>query len=403
MNLAKAIIGALFLGMERFQTGVIYNPMSSGFQRFPYLAYDRLRSQDPVHWSKLATSWVLTRHDDVDAVLSNSDLFAHQHLRVDSYRTLPSIAPPDFFRLRSLTDQAFTSELVQKISLRLDEKVCELIDWVIEDPEIDVIESIARPLASTVVADFLDINPEDRERVTMWSENIARSIEPTVSSKEIRDAEISRDELDLYLSEMINDRRQNAGDDLIGNLIRVEKDAARLSHDEIIYVLALLLTIGSEMTKNLIGNGLYTLISNPNEMEKLRGDFTLMEGAVDEVLRYESPFQVDLRVTLDQTEIGVSKVLKGQQVLCILGAANRDPEVFQRPHEFDLMRKEESPLTSGGVISQNIVDTQAKIGAAAAFRGVLPKLKNITFARKPLFRNQLVIRGLESLYVKTGG
>lgn len=402
MNPAKAIVGALLLGVERFQTGAIYNPGSPSFQIFPYLTYDRLRSQDPVHWSKLATSWVLTRHDDVDAVLSNSDLFTKRRSPSGSCRTLQSIPPLDLFRLRSLTDRAFTSKLIRKISLRLDEKATELLDGVIADPEIDLIKSIARPLSTAVVADFLDINSDDIERVGRWSENIVRSMEPTASFEETQDAEKSRDEMDLYLSEMVNDRRRNTGDDLVGNLIRVEKNADRLAHNEIVYVLGLMLTNGSEMTKNLIGNGFYTLASNPKETERLRGDFTLMEGAVEEVLRYESPFQVDVRMTLDQTEIRGTKVLEGQRVLCVIGAANRDPEVFQRPHEFDITRKAESHSPLGGVISQIIIDRQAKIGLTAAFKGILPRLDNVAFARKPLFRHQLVMRGLESLYIKTG-
>ena len=193
------------LGMERLQTGVTYNPLSSRLHRSPYPTYDRLRVRDPVHWSKLAMSWIVTRYDDVDIVLRNPGIFSNERNSYDTPRSLLTLDPPDHTRLRSLVSQAFTPASVHLLSERMDDIVSEILAELDFNSPLDVIESIAYPLPIIVISELLGVRPDDRHSFARWSADIARSIEPTISRNESHRVEQSRDALNQYFSNVIEE------------------------------------------------------------------------------------------------------------------------------------------------------------------------------------------------------
>ena len=388
------------LGVERFQTGVSYNPLSSRLHRSPYPTYDRLRARDPVHWSKLAMSWIITRYDDVDTVLRNPRIFSNERNSYDTPRSLLTLDPPDHTRLRSLVSQAFTPASVQSLSERMDDIVSEILAELDFTRPFDVIESIAYPLPIIVISELLGVRPDDRQRFARWSADIARSIEPTISRNEANSVEQSRDALNQYFSNVIEERRRQPEEDLISRLVQAEEGGEKLSNEEMLSLLRLLLIAGNETTKNLIGNGLLALLHNPGELERLRSDPSLMESAVEEMLRFDSPVQVDLRTAVENTLVGGTEMSCGQRVLAVIGAANRDPEAFSDPNTLDLSRNDKPNMSFGRGIHHCLGAPLARLEAAAAFRGMIYALKEISLEKAPQFRSQLVLRGVESLIVK---
>ena len=388
------------LGVERFQTGVSYNPLSSRLHRSPYPTYDRLRARDPVHWSKLAMSWIITRYDDVDTVLRNPRIFSNERNSYDTPRSLLTLDPPDHTRLRSLVSQAFTPASVQSLSERMDDIVSEILAELDFTRPFDVIESIAYPLPIIVISELLGVRPDDRQRFARWSADIARSIEPTISRNEANSVEQSRDALNQYFSNVIEERRRQPEEDLISRLVQAEEGGEKLSNEEMLSLLRLLLIAGNETTKNLIGNGLLALLHNPGELERLRSDPSLMESAVEEMLRFDSPVQVDLRTAVENTLVGGTEMSCGQRVLAVIGAANRDPEAFSDPNTLDLSRNDKPNMSFGRGIHHCLGAPLARLEAAAAFRGMIYGLKEISLEKAPQFRSQLVLRGVESLIVK---
>ena len=388
------------LGVERFQTGVSYNPLSSRLHRSPYPTYDRLRARDPVHWSKLAMSWIITRYDDVDTVLRNPRIFSNERNSYDTPRSLLTLDPPDHTRLRSLVSQAFTPASVQSLSERMDDIVSEILAELDFTRPFDVIESIAYPLPIIVISELLGVRPDDRQSFARWSADIARSIEPTISRNEANRVEQSRDALNQYFSNVIEERRRQPEEDLISRLVQAEERGEKLSHEEMLSLLRLLLVAGNETTRNLIGNGLLALLHNPGELERLRSDPSLMESAVEEMLRFDSPVQVDLRTAAENTLVGDTEISCGQRVLAVIGAANRDPEAFSDPNTLYLSRNDRPNMSFGRGIHHCLGAPLARLEAAAAFRGMIYGVKEISLEKAPRFRSQLVLRGVESLIVK---
>tara|TARA_B100001971_G_C18261424_1_gene587226 strand:- start:3029 stop:4081 length:1053 start_codon:yes stop_codon:yes gene_type:complete len=348
-------------------------------------------------------SWIVTRYDDVDIVLRNPKIFSNERSSYDTPRSLLTLDPPDHTRLRSLVSQAFTPASVHALSERMDDIVSEILAELDFSRPFDVIESIAYPLPIIVISELLGVRPDDRQSFARWSADIARSIEPTISRNEAHRVEQSRDALNQYFSNVIEERRRQPEEDLISRLVQAEEGGEKLSLEEMLSLLRLLLIAGNETTKNLIGNGLLALLCNPGELERLRSEPSLMESAVEEMLRFDSPVQVDLRTVGENTVVGGTEMSCGQRVLAVIGAANRDPEAFPDPNTLDLSRNDRPNMSFGRGIHHCLGAPLARLEAAAAFKGMIHGLKEISLEKAPRFRSQLVLRGVESLIVKANG
>jgi cytochrome P450 len=222
-----------------------------------------------------------------------------------------------------------------------------LLDRIEAPVAFDVMQAIAQPLSVLALAGLLGVPAEDQTRLAGWSHRIARTLEPTASAADDQEAVRAAYGLDDYFRGIIEARRAQPQPDLISALVAVEDVGDKLTPDELLMMLRLLLIAGHETTTDLIGNGLLALLRHPQQLRLLREDPGLMESAVEEFLRYDSPVQVDARAALEDMEIRGRQIKKGQGILPLIGSANRDGDVFSHPERLDITRKQASNISFG--------------------------------------------------------
>lgn len=411
-TLIRSMALRALLAREWWQSGVAYNPLSAAMHANPYAKYAALRSRDPIHWSQIMRAWVVSRYHDVDAVLRDHKRFSNDSRKRVSSR-VPDMAtsstsepsmlfldPPDHTRLRALVSKAFTPLAIEALETRIQAITEELLDQIDDPACFDVIQSIAYPLPVIVMAELLGVPAQDRVQFKIWSDQRARALEPTLTPTERQLAIRAGEELDAYFLGIIKQRRKEPRADLISSLISVEEQGDTLTQSELLVMLRLLLVAGNETTTNLIGNGLLALLQHPDQMRMLRDDAALMEGAVAEMLRYDPPVQIDARAALEDVEIAGRKAKRGQSVVLLIGAANRDALVFSNPEQFNIQRQEASHISFGRGIHHCLGAPLARLEGRIAFDAILKRFRHLRLlAASPRFKNNLVLRGLETLPV----
>ncbi len=404
-------VNALLL-RERWQSGVSYNPLAAEMAQDPYPTYAKLRARDPVHRSRLMNAWVFTRYADVDAVLRDHRRFSSDPRKRTAARrqqaSLPSVEepsmlfldPPDHTRLRALVNKAFTPRAVAALEPRIREIMTTLLDAVDDPSAFDLMKAVAKPLPVIVIAEMLGIPPEDRAQFAVWSDQRARILEPTLTPGERETAEAAMRALDEYLRPIISERRDAPRDDIISALAQAEEAGDKLTEREVLVMLRLLLVAGNETTTNLIGNGVLALLRHPDQLAALRGDAALVPSAVEELLRFDSPVQVDLRSALDDCDVNGFRVRRGDNVVTLLGAANRDPDRFPAPDRLDVRRAEQNHLAFGRGIHHCLGAPLARLEGRVVLEALLERFRSIRLLDdRPAFRNSVVLRGLHSLPV----
>ncbi len=389
------------LAWERLESGVTYDPTSPSTRANPYGVYHALRSKDPVHRMRLMKAWVLTRYEDVDRLLRDHQRFTSEgrNYGYTPYLTLLDYDPPTHTRLRGLVSRAFTPRAIEALGPRVHAIVHELLDAVGDQQQFDLIEAIAFPLPVIVIAEMLGVPPRDRGRFRAWSDDIALTVEPLLGEADIQKVRKATGELFEYFEQQIEARRSAPQDDLLGALMTAEDAGDRLSREELLSTLMLLLVAGNETTRNLIGNGMLALLRHPDQLERLRAQPDLLDGAIDELLRYDPPVQLDARMARMDLAIGGKQIRTGDRVISLLGAANRDPDVFADPDRLDLERTEKSHISFGRGIHYCLGASLALLEGKAALGALLQRFPTIRLAAEPVRRNQLVLRGLSELRV----
>ena len=261
--------------------------------------------------------------------------------------TLLFLDPPDHTRLLALVHTAFTRTAVTDLAPRIRGILGSLLD-AIEDPaEFDLMQTVARPLPVIVIAEMLGVPPEDRERFRIWAAQRARLLEPLIGPRERAAGAAASRAFDAYFRPIIAARRTAPRDDIVSALARAEDDSGRLTERETLNLLRLLMSAGTETTANLVGNGLLALLRHPEQLQRLRHDPSLIPAAVEELLRFDSPVQADVRYVLADCEVHGCALRKGDTVVLLLGAANRDPDVFVDPDRLDVGRNQDAHLSFG--------------------------------------------------------
>ena len=401
-NVVKPVVKRILLAWERLESGVSYDLTSSAFIEDPYRTYEQLRRKDPVHRMRLIEAWALTRYEDVQDVLIDHKRFTNAERNYDymQYRTFLDLDPPDHTRLRGLVSKAFTPRAVRELGPRIQELVDELLDAVAGKGRIDLISDFAFPLPVIVIAEMLGVPAQDRARFRAWSDDIALSVSPLLNSEQIERVQQATEELFDYFEGIIEQRRQAPQNDMISALLAAEEKGDRLTHEELLSTLMLLLVAGNETTRNLIGNGMLALLKNPTQLQRLRDHPELLDSAINELLRYDSPVQIDSRNAIGDVEIGGKRIAAGQRILAIVGAANRDPQIFANPDELDIGRDEVSHLSFGRGIHYCLGSPLAILEGRIAFTSLLARFSSIRLASDPVFKEQIVLRGVEALWVE---
>ncbi len=411
IRMLQPLVVRWMLFKERRRDGVVWNPIDPDYHQDPYPIYEELRTQAPMHRSELLKGWVISHHSDVDAILrdhkrfSNDSRKGNERQAIEELSDTPSMLgldPPDHTRLRALVSKAFTPRAIEELKPRIESIVDELLDDAeakANGQPIDVIEAVAWPLPATVIAELLGVPIEDREQFKAWSADVARTLEPTISPEEMKLAEASNKKLHQFFEDLINERRADPREDMISQLIIAEDEGEKLTHEELIVTLELLLVAGHETTTNLIGNGLLTLLRHPRELAQLRDSGAGMENAVEELIRYDSPVQLDGRTALEDIEWRGETIKSGEQVILLLGAANRDPEAFPNPNELDLTREQNFHLSFSRGLHHCLGAPLARAEGQITFQRLLDRYPEISLAEEPEFRDHVVLRGLKSLPV----
>lgn len=304
---------------------------------------------------------------------------------------------PDHTRLRRLASPAFRPSIIQQFRVVVDEIVSELIDGMLASGDVDFVRDFAYPLPQTVICRMLGIPPQDEAEWNQWVYTIAnvnkasfKEGEPT----ELREALIG---LAGYCRDLVRSRRGRGSDDLIGSLIAIEESGDKLSEDELVGTLVLLIVAGHETTVNLLGSGMYLLASRPEQWQALQQDVELVGPAVEETLRFEPPARVSPRIAMDDVELADEVVCAGERLLVVLPAVNRDPARFDAPDVFDITRKRPTSMAFGYGAHFCLGAPLARLEGAAAF-GRLAEL-DIQLADDQVTWRNAAHRSLESLRV----
>ena len=397
----------------------LFDPFSPEFAQNPYPTYKRLREEDPVHWSPLGF-WMVTRFEDVDFVLRDKGFGQDiQHLLSRKYPDHPTILdepgsrtlanliimkePPDHTQIRKLFVQAFNFREVKAMRDSIQGVINELIDQLEPQNRMDFVTAFAFRLPAIVICDWLGMPEEGREYFFGGVRPPTALLNPLPLDRKGLDA-ANEDVLYTrqYIKAVCDLRRKEPRDDLLSALIEAEEDHEKLTEDELIDNAGFLFFAGHETTKNLIANGLLSLHRYPEQLALLKSDLSLMKNAVEEFLRFEAPSQMSSpRIALEDTSIRNVRIQKGDLVLTMQGAANRDPEVYDRPDELDITRQDIKHLSFGGGIHFCLGAHLARMEAELAFETLLDRLPDLVVdnPNEAIWRPSFNHRGLTRLDV----
>jgi cytochrome P450 len=381
----------------------------------PYPLYHKLRSEDPVHWDRFLQTWVVTRYDDVVTVLSSFSadrtptpeqlssmgLSALNPIATVMVKQMLFMDAPAHTRLRGLASAAFTPQRVAALRSHIQEIAESLIDKVQERGGMDIIADFAAPLPAIVTAEMLGVPTEDHVNLKKWSADFAEMLgnfqhNPDRVSRVLA----STNNLVTYFQEAIKGMREHPKEGLIHSLMTAEMDGDRLSEEEIVANCIVTMVGGQETTTNLIGSGLFTLLRNRDQFRQLLDNRDIISSAVEELLRYESPSQHTGRIAREDVDLGGKKIRKGQAVMAIMAAANRDPQRFPDPDRLILDRKDNKHLAFGWSSHFCFGAPLARMEGQISFEVLLRRLKNLELASGPLtWRENSGLRGLTALPV----
>jgi cytochrome P450 len=362
---------------------------------------------------------LVTRYRDVDAILQDS-AWSHAEERVlmhpDSDGSdLPTsflwMEPPDHTRIRRLVSKAFSARRIEAMRARARELVDELLDAAIvagEAGEVDLVEAIAYPLPLTMVAELMGVPAADHAAVRSWSFGLARGLDPDIllSPEEVDNRQRSAMAIREYFTDLTARRRAEPADDLVSALALAEAEGDRLTNDEMLATLVVLLVAGHETTVSLISNTFHVLMRNPDQFAALQADPDLAGPAVEELMRYCTPSHLTTRRAVRDTEVAGERFAAGDGVIILLAGANRDAAIYADPERLDLARYAREARVPRHLgfgrghhycIGAPMVRLEVELLLRALARRA-PRM--VPLADPPPYRPNLIVRGIEELRVQ---
>jgi len=399
-----------------------FDPFSPEFAADRYPIYRRYLDAGPVHFGVPSTpgttgTWFVLGHDALTANLKDGRYVREIGTLMparpkpempEPYRPFWEMAsrwmlfkdPPDHTRLRAVVSGAFTPRRVRELATKIEASARSLLEAARRDGEVDLIAEYAYPLPVFVIADLIGIDPSERDALRRWSAAIGAAIDMRSSTDSYGPASDAAREIKAFLEDFIAERTREPRDDLISALIASRDDDQRLDDDELVATLVLLLVAGHETTTNLIGNGTLALLRHPEQLRLLQEDRALVENAVEELLRFDSPIQATFRFASEDVTIADQAIPALASVGFMLGAANRDPAVFEHPDRLDVTRHVGRHSAFGLGIHFCLGAPLARLEASIAFRALLDHAPRLALAEsEPVWRPGIAFRGLERLPV----
>jgi len=382
----------------------------------PYPYYRALRERAPVHRTSMSGLWVMSRFADARAVLRDPrcgnptpDQFERGRSVIDGSAGRPRsrdtlsmlfLNPPDHTRIRGLVSRAFTPRRVERMRPEVAAMTDDLLDAM--GPAGDLVGSLAFPLPANVISAMVGVPVEDRDWLRPLVADLTVGIEPTAQDHEIEAAEAASGELWEYLKGLIARRRAEPHDDLLSALVEASDGEDKLTETEVLTNTLLIYAAGFETTTHLIGNIVRSLVAHPDQHERLRRDRSLIPSAVEEVLRFDPPVQIDGRYVHSDIEVGGQRIPAGQSVLTLLGAANRDPDLCDDPETFDVGRADTQLLSFGSGIHYCLGAALARLEGQVVLDRLLERWDRWEITAEPAWRPRITLRGVQSLQVAFG-
>jgi cytochrome P450 len=385
----------------------------------PYPTYARLHQEGPLHYVDVGSKWAVWSvfgHAECSAMAKDPRLSAKRakqqllSLPLSRQAEFSELArmlglwlifmdPPEHTRLRKLLNRGFSAAAVEALRPQVVAIVDRMLNSLQEGSEVDLMREFANPMPVRIILEMLGIPQDLHDTFVAWSRAIAvfRG-SPNRSVEQARAAQDALIELTEFFRVTVAERRRNKGNDLISLLIDIEEEGEVLTEEELYAQCIALLFAGHETTRNLIGNGMYTLLKHPQEAAELRETPDMIRPAVEEILRYESPVQFTARVLKEDIELCGQPIRKGWTILCMLGAANRDPKKFKEPDKLNLKRLQNEHLAFSAGPHFCIGAQLARLEGQVAILELLKRFPRMRLAGKPLeWASTFGFRGLKSL------
>jgi cytochrome P450 len=384
-------------------------------QANPYPLYEQMRAQARVSRTSFGP-YVVTGYDECQAVLRDprlgrgvgvedvsANLFGDggtrrgEFLDMSQHNMLMS-DPPDHTRLRRLVSRSFTPRQVERLRPAVHALVTELLDAMADMGEVDFMSQFALPLPMAVIGELVGVPPADRASLQPDVRAAAKGIEPMLSSEETDAAIAALITLGEYFTGLLEERRRRPQDDLLTSLVETRESDDRLTDDEVASTAILLFAAGFETTTNLLGNGLLALLEHPEQLRDWRSNPQIASSAVEELLRFDSPVQFNLRTALEPADLLGEPLVRGDRVVVLQGAANRDPARFEDPDALDLRRADNVPLSFGWGAHHCIGAPLARMEGEIAFNALLARFPSLEpLDTEPHWRQSFTLRGLSEL------
>lgn len=378
----------------------------------PYPLYRQLREHAPIFQTQATGTWVINRYEDAKAMLrdprcgSGVGVEGGDRRGIDGSgrrertgtQSMLFLNPPDHTRVRGLVARSFTPRRVEQLRPEVEAMCDALLDDL--GGEGDFVDTVAFPLPANVISALVGVPEADREYLRPLISDLGVGIEPTASDEEIAKADVAGEEITAYVVDLIAKRRADPQDDLLSGMIQASDGEDELTEEEIIVNTLLIYAAGFETTTHLLGNTVRQLVAHPDQHQLLRDDRSLIPQAIEEVLRYDPPVQMDGRYVFEDIEVGGVTIPAGSGTMALIGAVNRDPDLVDDPERFDITRKDTQVLSFGSGIHFCLGASLARLEGQALLGRMLDRYDTWEIVGEPTWRKRFTLRGVETLPVR---
>jgi len=388
-------------------------PRSKKMMTNPNPYYHQLRKESPIYWSEDSNCWVFTRYKDVNSVLKDERFGRGTTYRITShtdaqmneveqlrFSLLPFKDADAHKHIRKAMDSIFHKR-VKMLPTQIEQLANDLLDNIDNTKNFDLIAEYAYPLSVGVISLLLGIPETDNHIFKHYSQHFSALLAPKKTEKDIALAQILISELKSYFNTLIENNANLKGDNLITDMLAMQAKSSPMKTSEILAMPIFLIFAGHETSMNMIGNGMYELFHQPEQLSRMIHEPEHFSSAIDELLRITSTNSALYRIALEDVEIDGITIRKGEEIVAVLSAANRDPEQFPNPDKIDITRKDGPSLTFGAGIHHCMGSVLGKMEATIAYKTLLTRMPDITLNEEPTWKETFIFRGLHALMVSS--
>ncbi|MCL3819831.1 cytochrome P450 [Aeromicrobium wangtongii] len=384
------------------------DPSAPEFLQDPYPTLAALRETGPVLWHEPMGMWLATTHDSVSQVLRNRSFGRiwtdwEPTAEMEPFNALHrnqmmENEPPTHTRLRRLVAAAFGRGHVERMRPRIESLAAQMVDEL--GDAFDLLGDYAEPMPVYVIADMLGVPREDHARLRDWSQAIVHMYEPGVGAPTKAAAIEASTAFSDYVRDVVEQRRSSPGEDLITDLIQARDDGSKLSDDELVASVVLLLNAGHEASVNVFGNGFHALLEHPDQLARITSGEVPVETALEELIRYDAALQLFERTATADVEVSGQLIRTGEKIACLMGSANRDAAVFADADTFDVGRDPNPHVGFGMGLHFCLGAPLARLELQISIKTLLGRFPSLELAGEAPRRPTWVLRGYEKIDVK---